>query len=82
MTHYVFECQTQDGTGTAIPMAYATKEEAEQHYHEVLAAAAVSPVEQHGAIIISADFRYIRREIYDKTTGEVEETSGDEVNGV
>ena len=80
MVHYTIEIQTNDGVGAAIPMAYPDQAQAEQKYHEILAAAAISPVQQHGAIIISADFRYIRREIYDKTTGEVEveETTGDE----
>lgn len=69
MGYYVFECQTGK-TGAAIPMWYDNEAQAEQKYHQILSAAAVSDVPQHGAFLIRDDFRIFKREIYDRTTDE------------
>lgn len=67
MVWYVIEVQTNNGQGAAIPTAYTDRDTAEQKYHMILSAAAVSSVEQHGAILISSDMREFRREYYDRT---------------
>ena len=52
----VVEVQTmQDGTVANITTAYDTQNAAESAYHTVLAAAAVSALPCHGAIIISGE---------------------------
>jgi len=68
MGYFVTEYQETDGTGTAITNYYADKATAEQKYHLVLSAAAVSNVQRHGAMLTSANFQELRREIYDRTT--------------
>lgn len=68
MGFYVIECQT-GAAGAAIPVWYEKEAEAEQKYHMILSAAAVSGVQKHGAIKISDDFRMLKREIYDRTPG-------------
>ena len=69
MGYYVMELQTGD-TGACIPQWYPERPQAEQKYHMVLSAAAVSPIERHGAILCSDDLRYVKREIYDRVNSE------------
>ena len=51
----VIELQTNGGTTSNLVTAYNTRAEAESHYHTVLAAAAVSSVEVHAAILVSSE---------------------------
>lgn len=51
--YIVIEMQTTNGTTATITNAYADKNTAYQKYHTILAAAAVSSVEIHTAIILS-----------------------------
>lgn len=61
----VIELQTT-GASTAVvpPVAYATQQEAEAKFHEVLAAAAKSTVQVHSCIVLDEKGFAIRREDY------------------
>lgn len=55
MNYIVTEFQTTSADVTsAITTVHATREEAEQKYHMVLSAAAVSGLKYHGALIMDA----------------------------
>ena len=56
MKYIVIEIQTGwDGTVGNIVTAYDTKNEAESHYHTVLAAAAISTIMKHSAVIMDEE---------------------------
>lgn len=61
----VIELQTT-GTSTAVvpPVTYATQQEAEVKFHEVLAAAAKSSVPVHSCVVLDEKGFAIRREDY------------------
>lgn len=65
MTYIIIETQTTNGV-TAIVTPYATtdRNQAENKYHTVLAAAAVSSVEEHAAMMLTGDGRMVRSECY------------------
>ena len=74
----VIELQT-NGTQTAnIVTAHATQNEAEAKYHTVLAAAAVSSVEIHAAVILSEEGFPLRNECYKHNVNPAEELEGGE----
>ena len=53
MNYIVIEIQAnQDGTVGNVVTSYGTRAEAESHYHSVLAAAAVSHVMKHSAVVM------------------------------
>ena len=56
MTYTVIEMQT-NGSTTAIvpPQVYQRREDAESRWHTIMAAAAVSQVEIHTAVILNQD---------------------------
>ena len=56
MTYTVIEMQTT-GNSTAVvpPQVYQNREDAESRWHTIMAAAAVSPVEIHTAVILNQD---------------------------
>lgn len=55
MNYIVMEFQTTSADATsAITTVHATREEAEQKYHLILSAAAVSGLKYHGALIMDA----------------------------
>lgn len=62
--YLVIELQTNGDTMANLAWAYSSKEQAEQKYHTVLAAAAVSTVETHTALIMNAEGTVIKRETY------------------
>lgn len=68
--YFVIETQTNGNVGSGIISGHETKDAAENTYHTVLASAAISSVEKHGAFLISDDFRYFKRELYDRTNPE------------
>lgn len=62
--YIVIELQT-NGTQTAnIVTSHATRAEAESKYHLVLSAAAVSNVEIHAAVMLTADGMVINSQAY------------------
>ena len=55
----VIEIQKIGSTATPITNVYEDKNEAYSKYHQVLAAAAVSQVEEHSAILVSEEGNYM-----------------------
>ena len=70
MKYIVVELQTTGNTVAHIVTDHNDQQTAEQKFHNVLAAAAVSNVQLHGAMIMPADMRDFRRELYDRTDPE------------
>jgi len=62
--YFVIELQTNGGQTANIVTSHATREEAESKYHTVLAAAAVSSVEKHAAVMISDEGFPIMNQCY------------------
>ena len=63
MIFYIVEFQSGNGTGAAIVTTKATQQEAEQVFHTIMAAAAVSSVPQHGAMIMTSDMFVLKSEL-------------------
>lgn len=65
MTYIVIELQTNaDGTVGNLVYAYTDRNEAEQKYHLVLSAAAVSQLPAHAAVLLTSDGRAIASQCY------------------
>ena len=65
MKYIVIELQTNsDGTVGNIVTAYDSRDEAESHYHTVLAAAALSTLPTHAAVLMASDGGYIDAKCY------------------
>ena len=64
MNYIVIEIQTNGGTTSHIVTAHSTRESAESKFHQVLAAAAVSSVEDHAAVLIAQNGTVVRTEHY------------------
>ena len=64
MVFYVLEFQTGVETGAVLPTAYTDRKQAEAAYHTLLAAAAVSNVRKHGAMLCNEDMFVIKQEVY------------------
>lgn len=64
MNYIVIELQTTAGSTTHIVTAHSTRESAEAQFHTVLAAAAVSSVEDHAAVMIAQNGAVVRTEHY------------------
>ncbi len=58
----VIEIQKNGETATPITTLFADKEQAHSKYHQVLAAAAVSAVQEHSAILVSEEGNYMFHE--------------------
>lgn len=65
MSYIVIELQTTDGVTATITNSYTSKNEAEQKFHNVLAAAAVSNVDIHSASMIDIYGNVIKCESYE-----------------
>lgn len=65
MTYIVIELQTNtDGTVGNLVYAYTDRYQAEQKYHLVLAAAAVSALPVHAAVLLTGDGRLVASMAY------------------
>lgn len=65
MTYIIIEMQTTAGTTAIVPPAtYSDRNQAEAAFHTILAAAAVSAVEEHTAVMLTSDGRIVRSECY------------------
>ena len=65
MNYIVMEHQTTDADATSvITTVHSTREEAEQKYHLILSAAAVSGLKCHGALLMSAFGEVLKYEHY------------------
>lgn len=62
--YIVTELQTNGGQTANITTAHADRQEAEARYHSILAAAAVSTVEIHAAVMVSDEGFPLRHECY------------------
>lgn len=62
--YIVIELQTSKGTSTTIPYALEDQNVAFQKFHQILAAAAVSKVETHAALILSESGETISRGLF------------------
>lgn len=64
MNYIVIEAQTNGDTTAILAKTYAAYPVAEQAYHTVLAAAAVSSVHIHAASMLNEQGQLIKRECY------------------
>lgn len=72
--YLVVELQTYaDGSGGALKEQFNDKSLAEQNFHQVLAAAAVSQCPVHAAVLLDFSGNLIKREKYTHEIPEVEE---------
>ena len=64
---YVVEIQTNTEVGSVIPFTFTNRNEAEAKYHSLLAVAAVSQIEKHGAMLFTDDCFVLKSEVYNHT---------------
>ena len=65
MNYIVMETQTTNGTTAIVtPIIYADKNQAESKFHQILAAAAVSNVQKHTAMILTDDGNIEKSQCY------------------
>lgn len=75
MNYIVMEYQTTDADATTVlTTTHTAKSEAEQKYHMVLSAAAVSGLKCHGALLMSAFGEVLKYEHYPEVMPEPETT--------
>lgn len=72
MVYYVIEFQTTDGVGAAIVNTYTNEAAARAKYHEVMAAASISTVAKHGAMIVTEDLFKLMAELAPKAEPQAE----------
>lgn len=60
----VTEIQTVNGQTSVITTSFATLNEADHKYHTILAAAAISTVDVHAAVMYTNTGSYIKSEYY------------------
>ena len=65
MKYVVVELQDNSSSVANIVTAYDSVNQAEQKYHQVLSAAAVSQVPFHSAVMLNSEGQYIKSEAYD-----------------
>ena len=65
----VLELQATEESVSHIFTSFDTQAEAESHFHTILAAAAVSTVPAHSALLMTADGDVLRSETYEHKTG-------------
>lgn len=70
MNYIVIEMQTTSGVTATIVNSYNNYPQAEQKYHTVLAAAAVSTVPLHSAAMLTERGNLVKYECYDHTEPE------------
>ena len=63
LVFYLVEFQSNE-TGAAIVTVFSNQAMAEQAYHTILSAAAVSNVRKHGAMLLNEDLFVIKKEVY------------------
>lgn len=65
MVHFIIEIQkTETGAAIVPPVGYDNREQAEQKYHNTLAAAAVSQVPAHTVLMINDTGDVVKAETY------------------
>ena len=63
LVFYLVEFQSNE-TGAAIVTVFSNQAKAEQAYHTILSAAAVSNVRKHCAMLLNEDLFVIKKEVY------------------
>ena len=64
MVYIVIEIQADDSTAATVVNSYTDRNIAEQKYHNILSAAAVSAVPVHSAVMLTGDGTRIKGETY------------------
>lgn len=64
MVYIVIEIQADDSNAATIVNNYTDRNLAEQKYHQILSAAAVSAVPVHSAVMLTGDGTRIKGETY------------------
>lgn len=73
MKYLVIEIQTNsDGTVGNIVTAHGDRNQAESAYHGILAAAAISALPQHAAVMLTSEGTYLASQCYEHETQPVE----------
>ena len=72
--YIVIEIQTSEQVATIVN-AYEDRNEAEQKYHQILSAAAVSTVPKHGAVMLTDEGVRLKGECYIHEQEEEEESN-------
>ena len=70
MNYIVIEMQTSNGTTSVLTTTKSNINEAENKYHTVLAAAAISQVDVHSAALLNERGQFIKYECFDHTEPE------------
>ena len=65
MNYIVLEAQTTGGTTATLVSSYSDRNQAESKYHTVLAAAAISQIEKHTAVLMDETGLCIRSQCYE-----------------
>lgn len=65
--YWVVEIQKNNGTWSHLVTSHATLAEAESKFYTVLAYAAVSQIEAHGAVLFDDKGIYYERKVYDRS---------------
>lgn len=65
MNFIIIEMQTNGTTTSVLKTIKSNRNEAEQQYHTILAAAAVSNVELHAASMLTENGKMVKYECYD-----------------
>lgn len=75
MKYIVIELQTNaDSTVGNIVNTYSSREEADARYHTILAAAAISEVPVHAAVLMTSNGNALRNECYRHKAAELPDT--------
>ena len=72
MVYYVIEFQTNAGVGSAIVTTYSNEQQARSKYHEIMAAASISNIQKHGAMIVTEDLFKLMAELAPKAAPQAE----------
>ena len=65
MKYIVLEFQTnENGACATLVNAYDSLNEAENNYHQILSAAAISNIAKHGAFMLTDDSMYVKSEYF------------------
>ena len=67
MNYVVIEAQTNNGSTAVLTTTKTNLNEAENKYHTVLAAAAISQVEVHSAALLNERGQFIKYECFEHT---------------
>ena len=73
MIYIVLEIQANDETATTLVNSYTTRNQAISQYHQILAAAAMSTVPMHSAVLLTDTGLLLKNESFNHAEEEEEE---------